>query len=88
MFISRLKALVSKPWLLPDKALAYLLVKLGQRVPLSTDSFSWLQAISTLEWTSGTVMPLWLSCFGSVNRLEILVHKHFFSSPRIFQLLR
>jgi ubiquinone/menaquinone biosynthesis C-methylase UbiE len=45
VFISRLKPLVKKPWLLPDKVLAYLLVKLRQRVTLSTDSFGWLQAI-------------------------------------------
>jgi glycosyltransferase involved in cell wall biosynthesis len=28
------------------------------------------------------------NCFGGANRLEILVHKHFFNSPRIFQLSR
>jgi len=39
------KALFSKPWLLPDRVWAYLLMKLRQRVTLSTDSIGWLQAM-------------------------------------------
>jgi ubiquinone/menaquinone biosynthesis C-methylase UbiE len=38
-------ALFSKPWLLPDRVLAYVLVKLRRRVSLGAGSFGWPQAI-------------------------------------------
>jgi len=42
---NRLKSLIAKPWLLPDKALAYFLTRLTHRLCLSIASFGWLQAI-------------------------------------------
>lgn len=45
LLTGKVKELLNKLWLLPDRVLAYLLVKLRQRVTLSTDSFSWLQAM-------------------------------------------
>ncbi len=42
---SRLRRLLAKPWLLPDKVLAFALDKLTRRITLSTNSFGWLQAI-------------------------------------------
>jgi ubiquinone/menaquinone biosynthesis C-methylase UbiE len=45
LLTGKLKELLNKLWLLPDRVLAYLLVKLRRRVTLSTDSFSWLQAM-------------------------------------------
>lgn len=41
----RLRRLLAKPWLLPDKILIYLLTKISHNIILDTDSFSWLQAI-------------------------------------------
>ena len=43
--MTKWKALLEKPWLLPDKVMAYLMTKLRRRMALSTDSFGWLQAI-------------------------------------------
>jgi len=42
---SRLKSLLARPWLLPDKIVAYFLSKLTHCARLSTNSFGWVQAI-------------------------------------------
>lgn len=42
---SKLRALVAKPWLIPDKVLAYVLTTVSRSRRLRTDSFGWLHAI-------------------------------------------
>lgn len=41
----RLRSLLAKPWLIPDKVLVYILTSLSRSITWDTTSFGWLQAI-------------------------------------------
>jgi len=44
-FHERIKRLISKPWLIPDILLVYVLNKISTNMRMDTGSFGWLQAI-------------------------------------------